>query len=53
LRDQLSSAPPGIVASGIHGEQAREVLSSYRGLGMRVVSGARRGRWCCWGLVAR
>lgn len=51
LIDRLSAAPSGVVASGIHGEHAREIVAGYRRLGMRVISAQRRGRWCCWGLV--
>jgi ribosomal protein L11 methylase PrmA len=53
LLRRLPGAPPGVVASGIHGVDARAIRDAYRELGMRVVSGARAGRWRCWGLVAR
>jgi len=53
LLDRLEVAPPGVVASGIYGPESREILDAYRELGMRVVSAAQRGRWRCWGLLAR
>lgn len=53
LLGRLMTPPPGVVASGIHGRDALMIRAGYQRLGMRVVSAARRGRWHCWGLVAR
>lgn len=53
LLNRLAAAPPGVVASGVHGSESHEILDAYRELGMRVVSAGRRGRWRCWGLLAR
>lgn len=53
LLSRLAAAPPGVVASGVHSSESHEILAAYRELGMRLVSASRRGRWRCWGLVAR